>query len=248
MGTATNTNANNYQVIENLTSTQIEQFSADTRKKSADALFNQATDLIKIARFNEATQKLRYALKFVDNDPKILNALGETLYEQKKYSESLNFLNKSLEIKSENATKMLIGANYLKLREFNEAIAIFYQVRTISPKSFEVNYNLGLAYEGLKNYETAQRHFSDALEITPNDADTHYRLGLCYHQLGNKEGAIKEYKTLLDLNPTFAEKLRKTAGLPRIEVTPISTSRNGIGTGIGSGSGTVYVTPKPIEK
>lgn len=214
--------APDFPVKENLTDEQISQMTDYERIQSALALYKQGQNLMKERDFQRAESKLRYAIKFNKKDPEIFNALGETLYQQKKYAQSLEILKKSQELdKMNETTKLLIGSNYLRLRRYNEAISMFFEVKATNNNSFEANYNIGLAYKEQEEYQDAERYFRIAVDISPTEADAYYQLGLCFHNSGDKEGAQKQYEQLMKLDNNKAEKLRKTAGLTRIENEPV---------------------------
>lgn len=253
-------NAPDFPVKENLTDEQISQMTDYERVQSALTLLKESRSLMDEQDYQKAEKKLRYAYRFNKKDVGILNAFGETLYERRKYNESLDILKKALEIdKNNEATKLFIGANYLKLEKFDDAISIFYEVRIANMESFEANYNLGLAYKGQKKYADAIKFFKDAIEGDSYEPDIHYQIGFCYYKLGNKEAAQTQYENLIEMDEEEqAEKLRKLSGLTRVPkkneaviVTRDSVNTTtGVGSGIGSGNGNgvVFVkTPAPIR-
>lgn len=248
-------NAPNFPVKENLTDEQISQMTDYERVQSARTLFREGSDLMVEGDYQNAEKKLRYAYRFNKKDIGILNALGETLYERKKYNESLDILKKSLELNDYNEdAKLMIGSNYLKLEKFEEAITIFHE-QMRKTNSYEANYNLGLAYKGQKKYDEAAIYFKNATKF--NQSEAYYELGFCYFKLGDKAAAQEQYENLLDLDEEQAEKLRKLAGLKRIpkkaeavalDKEPVINSGRGSGIGSGSGNGVIYEkTPAPIK-
>ena len=251
-------NAPDFPVKENLTDEQISQMTDYERTQSARTLLREGSDLMVEANYQKAEKKLQYAYKFNKKDIGILNALGETLYERKKYDESLEFLKKALGFRIDNEkTKLLIGANYLKLEKFEDAINILYEVRGDNMNSFEANYNLGLVYKAKEEYGSATEFFEDAVRKDSYSSEAHYQLGFCYYKLGDKEGTQTQYEKLIDLDEQQAEKLRKLAGLKRIpkKNEAVTLRKEGVGVGIGSGigsgdgNGVIYgKTPMPIER
>lgn len=242
-------NAPDFPVKENLTDEQISQMTDYERIQSALTLYKQGRTLMDENDFQRAEKKLRYAVRFNKKDVEILNALGVTLYERKKYAESLEILEISQKLDNTNTTKLLIGSNHLKMRNYDKAISIFSDVRVSDMQSFEANYNLGLAHKEQENYAVAAGYFHSAIEIDSSDSDAHYQLGFCYYKAGDKDGVQTQYEILLDLDETQAEKLRKLARLKRIERDSVSTVKGaGVGQGIGSGEGIRDIpTPKPIK-
>ncbi|HVE57067.1 MAG TPA: tetratricopeptide repeat protein, partial [Pyrinomonadaceae bacterium] len=190
--------------------------------------------------YKQAEQKLQTALKLAPNDIKILNKLGDVLYQQKKYKDSLVYLNRSLLINSNNSdTKFAIGTNYLKMSYYEDARRIFADLVTKDPQSFETQFNLGQAYKGLGQYYSAVASFRTATEIKPADADAHYEYAVCLNKVGTRDDVLKEYVKLYDLNPKIAEKLRKDIGLENVPTInrPPSGQGNGDGSGYRTGTG-----------
>ena len=65
--------------------------------------------------------------------------------------------------------------------------------------SFDVMYNLGVAYDKLKNYEKAVESFTKAIEIEPNYSKVHKRLGYTYEAMGGREEAMECFKKAMEL-------------------------------------------------
>jgi tetratricopeptide (TPR) repeat protein len=226
-----------YKVPDNLTDKEIEALTDSQKISAAQQLLERAEGIInKEKNYKKAEQRLRLALKLFTTDTRILNDLGDVLYQQKRYKESLEFLNRSLLLDSKSTdTKFSIGMNYLKMNYFDDARRMFSDVTDKNPDSFEGHFNLGQAYKGLNQYYSAVSSFHTAIELKPDDADAHYQYALSLNKIGTTEDVMKEYQKLLDINPKVAEKLRKDLGLKNIRV--ISDPPRDLGNGSGSGNG-----------
>jgi tetratricopeptide (TPR) repeat protein len=230
-------------IPDNLTDAQIEKMTYSEKESGAKQLLERASYFAdKDANYKKAEQTLLLALKLSANDVKILNKLGDVLYQQKKYKDSLVYLNRSLLLDSTNAdTKFAIGADYLKMSYYEDARRIFADLVARDPKSFETQFNLGQAYKGLGQYYSAVATFRTATEIKPTDADAHYEYAVSLNKIGTQEDVLEEYQKLLDISPKTAEKLRKDLGLKNVPTS--SRSSNGQGSGdvdgyrIASGAG-----------
>ena len=223
----------------NLTDAQIEKMTDSEKQTSARQLLERGTYFADTEKnYKKAEQGLRLALKLTANDTKILNKLGDVLFEQKRYKESLEFLNRSLLLDSNNTeTKFAIGLDYLKMNYFDDARRMFSDVTDKNPNSFEGQFNLGQAYKGLNQYYPAVSSFRAAIELKPNDADAHYQYALSLNKIGTIEDVKEEYQKLLEINPKVAEKLRKNLGLTNIDPPREQKYGVGDGSGIGNGSG-----------
>lgn len=231
--------SSNYVVPDNLTDKEIENLTDSQKRSGAQQLFERA---IKLAdedkNYKKAEQRLQLALKLTGNDTRILNKLGDVLYEQKKYRESLVYLNRSLLYDSGNSdTKFSIGINYLKMSYFDDARRMFDDITKETPKSFEAHFNLGQAYKGLNQYYSAVASYRTAIERKPNDADAHYEYAICLNKIGSIDDVLKEYQKLQDINPKVAEKLRKDLGLKNMPPPTVVNQSKSQGNGIGSGTG-----------
>ena len=235
-------NVYGYTVPDNLTDKEIADLSDAQKSSGAQQLLERAAKIVNDEKnYKKADQRLRLALKLAPNDTRILNKLGDALYEQKKHQESLEYLNRSLVLDSNNAdTKFSIGINYLKMSYFEDARRMFSDITKDTPKSFEAQFNLGQAYKGLSQYYSAVSAFRTAVEIQPSDADAHYEYAVCLNKIGTTEDVMKEYQKLLDINPKVAEKLRKTLGLKGTEKYAVTIQGQGDGIGNGSSSGRTY--------
>ncbi len=207
-----------YAVPDNLTDKEIAALTDSQKSSGAQQQLERAAKIVNDEKnYKKAEQRLRLALKLAPNDTRILNKLGDALYEQKKHQESLEYLNRSLLLDSNNAdTKFSIGINYLKMSYFEDARRMFSDITKDTPKSFEAQFNLGQAYKGLRQYYSAVSAFRTAVEIKPSDADAHYEYAVCLNKIGTTEDVMKEYQKLLEIDPKAAEKLRKDLGLKKV--------------------------------
>lgn len=233
-----------YALIESYTDQEIASLSGTQRTEYAEKLFSQATTFAyggNSQNYDKAAQRMRQAIRLVQNEPRFLNQLGYVLYELEDYRESLKYLNQSLKIdKSNTMTKIYISINYLKMKRFRDAQQILTEVVKQYPGSFEGNYNLGLAYIGQNNYRQAAKFLEDAAKIGKDDVDTHYQLAVSYHKIGKQEKAEEEYYEVLRLDSSRAEELAD-----EIEIVIATGLKGSIGTGSGMGSGNGYGTDSP---
>ena len=204
------TYSENYQVAENLTDEQIESMTDWERRSGAKTLEKEALELAYYDKsYKKAEKKLRLAVRLIEYDENLFNQLAVVLYEQKKYKESLEFLDKALNIDSGNTvTKLHIGKNYVKLGKFDEARVILTHVTDVVP-SHEAYYYLGMACKGLNEDQSAISSFRKSVGHYPQDVEAHFELGSALNKIGNKEGARAEYETLLNLDQPKAEKLKR---------------------------------------
>jgi DNA-binding helix-hairpin-helix protein with protein kinase domain len=231
---------NDYSVPDNLTDAEIAAMTDSARRGTAEKILSQTTKIVDSGDFKKAEQRLQLALRLDGKSVKILNKMGDVLYAQKKYKDSLIYLNRSLLIDSGNTeTKFSIGINYLKMSYHEDARRIFSDIVAKNARSFEGQFNLGQAYKGLNQYYAALAAFRTATEIKPNDTDAHYNYALCLDKVGNDDEVIQQYQIINDLNPKVAEKLRKELRLKNLPPGQVEL-RDDTGSGNGVGSGGSY--------
>jgi DNA-binding helix-hairpin-helix protein with protein kinase domain len=237
----------NYKNPDTLTDKEIEGLTDSQKKACASDLLQDANLIVNVDKnYKKAEQKLQIALKLDEKNTKILNKMGDVLYEQKRFKDSLVYLNRSLLIDSNNNdTKFSIGTDYLKMSYYEDARKIFSDLTSLNPNSFEAQFNLGQAYKGLNQYSQAVDVFYKAIGITPSDADAHYEYAICLSKIDDShDEVISEYQKLQNLNPKLAEKLRKTLGLknipPPTETYNEAPTVRGQGSGYGTGNGSGY--------
>ena len=199
--------------------------------------------------YKKAEQQLQLALKLEPENVEILNEMGDVLYKQNKYKDSLVYLNRSLLIEPSFAeTKFFIGASYLKINYYEDAQRIFADLVNQNPRSFEANFNLGESYKGMKESLLAVIAFRTATEIKPNDADAHYEYAISLNKAGSQADVMKEYFKLREIDAKMAEKLRKALGLKNVPKNANKVNDvygEGLGSGYGNGSGKESGTTYP---
>jgi DNA-binding helix-hairpin-helix protein with protein kinase domain len=201
-----------YNISNDITDEEIAKLSVAQRRSGANRAFERANEMLSYeTNYNKIEQKLRLAVRLDDSNKLILNKLASVLYEQEKYSDSLSFLYESLVIDPDDAeTKILVGKNYLKMKEFEKAREILSEV---GPKSYEGSFKLGLAHKGLKDYSSAIDAFRQALHISPGNALLLYEIAVCLDKIGDKRGARQHYEKLLEINEVMARKLKREIGI-----------------------------------
>ena len=194
---------------ENITEKEISEMTESTRDYYSNNLYRQAVQLKNTDdNYTDARLKLFLALRLKPKDVKLLNQVGILYYEERRYSEALQYFDRSIKIVKKNPdTKIYIGMIHLNRGDYADARDVFKEITSGDSNSFSGFFNLGLAYEGLENYSSAVVAFRKASKINPDDADSHYELGYCFYQLGNHQAAHNEYLILLDKNAQVAEKL-----------------------------------------
>ncbi len=98
-----------------------------------------------------------------------------------------------------------LGAQYLKLKQFDQAAEQFVVNLRRDPKYFDSRLNLGLVLVELKKYAEAIDQFNEAISIDSARPAAHLWLGIALLQDNDLSGAERELvKTLMIRDPEFS--------------------------------------------
>ena len=65
--------------------------------------------------------------------------------------------------------------------QYEHAARLFARVNELTPHTFEVLYNLGIALYNLDRNDEAAKYLAEAADLDPKPAETHLRLGQRHH-------------------------------------------------------------------
>lgn len=153
------------------------------------------------------------AAETTPRNPYALTVLGNLYTKNGEYRKAIETLEKSVEQleasehRSPNFlsfTHLGLGNAYRKAGLLERAAGEYRSAIEITPKRFDVRYNLGLTYLGMGDFAAAAAAYEEALELArkPSDVkDTLINLGNSYARAGNLAMAIKSYERALSLFP-----------------------------------------------
>ena len=145
----------------------------------------QALELKKEEKFEEALQILNELLSNEPTLTAIKNALMEVLFEYGAY------------------------LNDEWVEDFQRAADCFTRIVELDAENYRAWYNLGISYFRLKQTEKSLEAYRQALKIKPDYEYIYYNIGLLYEILnGDFESAIKYYEEALRLNENFTYALQ----------------------------------------
>ena len=165
--------------------------------------------LDKLGCIDESMKYFDLAIKIEPDDEEGYRMKGDSLYEQKKYQDSLEFLQKGWELGSvycflkKGMAIKNIGSKEKSKEKQKEAIAIFDEI--IKNKEKVINEYLtrawgekGNCYWNLQDYDTAEKCYLAATELDPGSVDALLCLGDCARKRdSNGESLIFYDKALL---------------------------------------------------
>lgn len=138
----------------------------------------------------------------------LMNA-GNIAFNQGKYREAINYLNKCESYYHQNGGYkafpeylVTLGRSYLKLNEMGDAKIIFNKVMKEDPRNFIALQNLGtIAYQYEKNYVKATEYFNMCLHAnSPDLYFTYSSLGFLYWIQNMPDQAIQNFESALKYN------------------------------------------------
>jgi tetratricopeptide (TPR) repeat protein len=128
------------------------------------------------------------------------------LYEDEKYEESLEQLQKALKIKHDFADANYLRGNiYYKIHVYNKAIIEYQYAIALDDHHISASINLGNTYLTLERYQEAVDLYSEALALEPRSASLYSNRALAYTSSGAYENALADYHQTIALQPDFAE-------------------------------------------
>jgi tetratricopeptide (TPR) repeat protein len=166
------------------------------------ALYYEARSLQALKKYPEAEEKLKELVEGYPNSRMVSKAallLGKVLYEEKKYSESLEFLEKTKELKSDEDFEIayLKSDLYLKLNHREKAREILEEITNAATGKWKGMAFIRLgdiaAEDGLMNQ--AISHFDEAIKageslIIP---EAYFKKGKALVEKGDDKEALKTF-------------------------------------------------------
>jgi Flp pilus assembly protein TadD len=161
-------------------------------------------DLFNNGRFAELERRARVFAQQFPKSEFIQKALGTALLRQGKNALAVVELQKSIELKSDDAEAHHNLANALKhLGRLDEAAASYRRALEINPVFYQAHYDLGVTLNELGRPEDAAASYRSALALRPDFADAHNNLGTVLRDLGQLDDSAASCRQALALNPNF---------------------------------------------
>ncbi len=146
----------------------------------------------KLNRIKESKEICIFYLKKNDKDLVSLNIIGQCLFHEGKYDESIKIFEKILEIDPKNLSALnSLGRTYHEKREAVKAEKYYLKALEINKLSFYVLNNIAGFYREELNYDKAINYYEQALSINPNNAYIYNNLSKIYFDLNNHKEAKK---------------------------------------------------------
>ena len=155
--------------------------------------------------FKEA-EKICLDLLSRDNDADANHIVGCIRMGQRKFDESISYINKSLEISPDNiGTLISLGCVFSSKKDYLESIQVFKKVIKLKDDISQVHFYLGEAYRQTLQHEKSLSSFKKCLEITPDHIGCQLMIGVTYEELKKFNQAIDFYKACINTYPEYIE-------------------------------------------
>ena len=134
------------------------------------------------------------------------NNLGAELLEEKRHDEAIEYLMRTLEIKSDHSEAYNnIGTVLYDRGQYEEALTYISKALMIRPNWPPAQMNLGLVLMRLGRIDAAGQHLVEGLEGDASAADAIYSLGVVEGMRGKYDEAAFYFRRTLELRATHAK-------------------------------------------
>lgn len=177
---------------------------------SSDALFELASLLRALKRFDEALRLLQDYSRRVPGDFQAVAAIGRNLSGLERFAEAEGVLRRALMGADDANTRYDLGVVLDRLGRVPEAIAEYEHALARSPNHRDALNNLGVDLSRVGKLAEAATRFEQVLRVDPENVDAIVNLGLVRAATGQRAVAEEHFRRALALDPQNA---RALAGL-----------------------------------
>jgi Flp pilus assembly protein TadD len=136
--------------------------------------------------------------------PAALN-LGVLLYKQANYESAELYLNKAIELDSNNSLAYSnLGVVLFETSRYSQALDAFNLSIQHNPLQFEAFSNKGNVLKELRMFDAALEAYDQALALNGSFDEAYSNRGVVYFELGELDLALKDYDRAIELNPHLA--------------------------------------------
>ena len=174
--------------------------------KEAIDNFNKAKSMHQEGNIKKAQKIYKNILKIYPGSSDVLHYFGVSLFQEGHFLRALEYINKSITFKNDNAKFILNKANVLlELKRYDEAILCFKHAIFLD-KYLELAYvNLGLLYIKIKKFKNGKEIFKKVFEVNSKNVEALIGLGSIYNEEGSFNEAINLYDKAIDIDPKSIE-------------------------------------------
>ena len=158
-------------------------------------------------RTRKAKETLERCIKNLPNDKDARLKLAELFFYVKKYTESIEQVNKAIELDNYlSKAYYLKGMNYMEIGDTAKAISSLQTAVEQDNEYYTAYMQLGLLYFYKKN-KLCKDYFENALRINPKSTEALYSIGFYYQQIGMVKESRSYYEKILTINSKYVDAL-----------------------------------------
>jgi tetratricopeptide (TPR) repeat protein len=171
---------------------------------NTDALYELASLLRVLRRYDEALELLERYRRLVPDDFQVLADIGRCLSGLQRFAEAEGVLRRALEGLDDANTRYDFGLVMDRVGRLAEAIAEYQRALEHNPNHRDALNNLGVAFVRQGKLAQAGRQFKQLVAADPDSADAHTNLGVVFLTQGARDLAAREFRAALRLRPDHA--------------------------------------------
>jgi tetratricopeptide (TPR) repeat protein len=160
--------------------------------------------------FAEAEVEYLRALELDPKNADFNNRLAIDYDEWGKTEKSIDYYQKTIELKPHHVLYLSLGTAYEKLGKLEEAAKAYQESIKIKPTFTNALYSLALIDAKQDRPQEAIELLRKVVQIEPRNVFAQHALGVLYVRTGEKNGAMQQYYILQTLNPKLAADLLKS--------------------------------------
>ena len=183
----------------------------------------QAADLFKMQRYDEAADKYQSIIEKYPDSLYAWSNLGVVRFQQKKLPEALKALQQAVKLSPTDAFSYSnLGIVYYQLGQFENAISALERALALDPTNAMSHNYLGCACSQKGWQEVAEKEFTKAIELNDSFGDAHFNLALIYatEKPPSLEMARRHYQRALELGIQPDPRLEKLLQMNQVSQAP----------------------------
>ena len=168
--------------------------------EAKDLVARKAASLMAKGQYGKAIDEFNRLVKMGKESPAIYCNIGLCCENEEMDEEAEQAYKKALEMDPAFAKAFYrLGLMAIKHEDAKSAVNYLGHIAKEPDASFDVLYQLGVAYDKLKEYENAIANFEKAIAADPNHPKAHKRLGYALDAAGRHEDAVACFKKAIEL-------------------------------------------------
>ena len=186
--------------------------------KSTEEIFEKASQLHLSGNIQEAQNLYLELIKIDKKNNKLFFLLGTTFLQQKKYDQSINYLNNSINLDPTFPNPYNnLGIALTETTNYLEAKKNYDKAISLNKNYIDAYLNRGISLNKLNRYEEAIQDFKIVLKANPNNSKAYNNLGNIYKNLENYEKSILFYDKAISIDSNFLEALGNKSSVLHIQ-------------------------------